>query len=57
MGRAVGREHWVSDVAAGGVLGYAMGRCLWQTQRDNSRSSFAISPGPKSVSVAWSGSY
>jgi hypothetical protein len=57
MGRVAGREHWVSDVAAGGVLGYAMGSWLWKTQRDNSRSSLAISPGPKSLSVAWSGSY
>jgi membrane-associated phospholipid phosphatase len=57
MGRVAGREHWVSDVAAGGVLGYAMGSWLWQTQRDKSHSSFAVSPGPKSVSVAWSGSY
>jgi membrane-associated phospholipid phosphatase len=57
MGRAVGRQHWVSDVVAGGVLGYAMGSWLWQAQRSDTRSSFAVAPGPKSVSVAWSGSY
>jgi membrane-associated phospholipid phosphatase len=57
MGRAAGRQHWVSDVVAGGVLGYAMGSWLWQTQRSDTRSSFAVAPGPKSVSVAWSGSY
>jgi membrane-associated phospholipid phosphatase len=57
MGRAVGRQHWVSDVVAGGVLGYAMGSWLWQSQRNNTGSSFAVTPGPKSVSVAWSGSY
>jgi len=57
MGRVAGRQHWVSDVVAGGVLGYAMGSWLWQTQRNNSGSSFAVAPGPKSVSVAWSGSY
>ena len=57
LGRAAGREHWVSDVVAGGVLGYAMGSWLWQSQRSDSRSSFAVAPGPKSVSVAWSGSY
>ena len=57
MGRAVGREHWVSDVVAGGVLGYAMGSWLWQSQRNNTGSSFAVAPGPKSVSVVWSGSY
>jgi membrane-associated phospholipid phosphatase len=57
MGRAAGRQHWVSDVVAGGVLGYAMGSWLWQSQRNNTGSSFAVAPGPKSVSVAWSGSY
>jgi membrane-associated phospholipid phosphatase len=57
LGRAAGRQHWVSDVVAGGVLGYAMGSWLWQTQRTNTRSSFTVAPGPKSVSMAWSGSY
>ena len=57
LGRAAGREHWVSDVVAGGVLGYAMGSWLWQAQRNDTRSSLAVAPGPKSVSVAWSGSY
>jgi hypothetical protein len=44
-------------VVAGGVVGYAMGSWLWQTQRTNTRSSFAVAPGPKSISMAWSGSY
>ncbi|WP_290368543.1 YjbH domain-containing protein [Massilia sp. Bi118] len=57
MGRAAGRQHWVSDVVAGGVLGYAMGSWLWQSQRSNTGSSFAVAPGPKSISMAWSGSY
>ena len=57
MGRAAGRQHWVSDVVAGGVLGYAMGSWLWQSQRNNPGSGLAVAPGPKSVSVAWSGSY
>jgi len=57
VGRVAGRQHWVSDVVAGGVLGYAMGSWLWQTQRSNNGSSFAVAPGPKSLSVAWSGSY
>jgi membrane-associated phospholipid phosphatase len=57
LGRTAGRQHWVSDVVAGGALGYAIGTWLWQAQRDNSRSSFAVAPSPKSVSVSWSGSY
>jgi membrane-associated phospholipid phosphatase len=57
LGRTAGRQHWVSDVVAGGVLGYAMGSWLWQAQRSDRGSGFAVSPGPKSVSVAWSGTY
>jgi membrane-associated phospholipid phosphatase len=57
MGRTANRQHWVSDVVAGGVLGYAVGSWLWQAQRNNSRSGLAIAPGPKQIGVAWSGSY
>jgi membrane-associated phospholipid phosphatase len=57
LGRTAGREHWVSDVVAGGVLGYVVGSWLWQTQRDNGRSAFAVSPGPKSITMSWSGTY
>jgi len=57
LGRAAGRQHWVSDVVAGGLLGTAIGGWLWQAQRDNTRSGFAISPGPKEISIAWKGTY
>ena len=57
MGRVADRKHWVSDVVAGGVVGYAIGSWLWQAQRDDSRSQFAVVPGAKSVSVSWSGAY
>ncbi|WP_323140477.1 YjbH domain-containing protein [Massilia phyllosphaerae] len=57
LGRTAGRQHWVSDVVAGSALGYVVGSWLWHTQRDNSRSGFAVAPGPKSVSMSWSGTY
>jgi membrane-associated phospholipid phosphatase len=57
LGRAAGREHWVSDVVAGGVIGYAVGSWLWQAQRDNPRSTLAINPDPKSPGIAWFGKY
>jgi membrane-associated phospholipid phosphatase len=57
LGRTAGRQHWVSDVVAGGALGYVVGSWLWHTQRDNNRSGFAVAPGPKSVSMSWSGTY
>jgi hypothetical protein len=57
MGRVANRQHWVSDVVGGGVIGYAVGSWLWKAQRDDSKSRFAISPGPKEVGVAWMGKY
>ena len=57
LGRTAGRQHWVSDVVAGGVLGYAMGTWLWQAQRRDTNSSLAITPGPKSLGVVWGGTY
>jgi membrane-associated phospholipid phosphatase len=57
MGRVTGRQHWVSDVVAGSVIGYAMGSWLWKAQRADSRSQFVVMPGGKEISVAWAGSY
>jgi membrane-associated phospholipid phosphatase len=57
LGRTAGRQHWVSDVVAGGLLGMAVGGWLWQAQRTDTHSSFAVAPGPKSVGVAWFGNY
>jgi membrane-associated phospholipid phosphatase len=57
LGRTAGRQHWVSDVVAGGVLGMAVGGWLWQAQRTDTRSNFALTPGEKSVGLAWFGTY
>ncbi|MFC5461628.1 YjbH domain-containing protein [Massilia niabensis] len=57
LGRVADRKHWVSDVVAGGVVGYAIGSWLWQAQRDNSRSQFAVMPGAKSLSASWNTAY
>jgi membrane-associated phospholipid phosphatase len=57
LGRVANRQHWVSDVVAGGVLGYAVGSWLWQAQRDDSKSRFSINPGPKEISFAWQTTY
>lgn len=57
MGRVANRQHWVSDVVAGGMIGYAMGSILWKGQRDNTRSHLTILPGPKEISVAWQTTY
>jgi membrane-associated phospholipid phosphatase len=57
LGRTASRQHWVSDVAAGGVLGFAMGSWLWHAQRDDTRSQLAVSPGRKEFGVLWTGTY
>jgi len=57
LGRSASRQHWVSDVVAGGLLGTAVGTWLWKAQRGNTYSGLAISPGPKEISVAWKTSY
>jgi membrane-associated phospholipid phosphatase len=53
MGRTANRQHWTSDVVAGGLIGYAMGTVLWQAQRGNTRSKLTMAPGPKEINVAW----
>jgi len=57
LGRTAGRQHWVSDVVAGSVLGMAVGGWLWQAQRTDTRSNFTVTPGAKSIGVAWLGNY
>jgi membrane-associated phospholipid phosphatase len=57
MGRVANRQHWLSDVVGGGVIGYAVGNWLWKAQRDDTKSQFAIAPGRKEISAAWIGSY
>jgi len=57
MGRTANRQHWVSDVVAGGMLGYAIGSWLWQAQRDDPKSRFTVTPGSKQIGLAWSGQY
>jgi len=57
LGRTAARQHWTSDVVAGGLLGMAVGGWLWQAQRTDTRSNFAITPGDKAIGVAWFGKY
>jgi hypothetical protein len=57
LGRTAARQHWTSDVVAGGLLGMAVGGWLWQAQRTDTRSNFAITPGEKAIGVAWFGKY
>jgi membrane-associated phospholipid phosphatase len=55
LGRTAGRQHWVSDVVAGGVLSMAVERWLWQARQTDTRSNVAVTPSEKFVGVAWFG--
>lgn len=57
FGRVAGRQHWVSDVVAGGALGFAVASWTWQAQRANTSSRLAIAPGDKEIRAAWSGTF
>jgi membrane-associated phospholipid phosphatase len=58
MGRTANRQHWTSDVVAGGLAGYAMASWLWQGQHDQAaRSKLTVMPAPKAISVAWQTTY
>ncbi|MFB9156528.1 YjbH domain-containing protein [Chromobacterium violaceum] len=50
-GRMASRDHWLSDVTAGGLLGYAMGSWLWQAQRNDGRYRSNLIATPKQLGV------
>ncbi|TIC78498.1 phosphatase PAP2 family protein [Crenobacter intestini] len=46
LGRTAGNKHWLSDVAAGGILGYFTGKWLWSAQRERERYPAMLDLGP-----------
>ena len=52
MGRLPGRKHWVSDVVAGGVVGYAIGSLL-SDQETMKRGRAQVSIGLGSIHAKW----
>lgn len=57
LGRAAARQHWVSDVVGGSLLGYAIGGWLWEGQRKNRGGYFSLIPTARDVTVSWSSNY
>ncbi len=52
MGRVMQRQHWLSDVVAGGLVGYASGSFMLEQQ--NARAGKAqVMVGPGSVTARW----
>ncbi len=52
LGRIQSREHWLSDVVAGGLLGYTIGSLTYEQQR-GLKGSVRLSATPSSVSANW----
>lgn len=46
------QEHWVSDTVAGSLLGYGIGRLLWESSRANSTLP-QVMVDPSGVTMSW----
>lgn len=53
LARVTRREHWVSDVVAGSLLGYGIGRIFWESSRAQSKGSPRAFMDLSGVSLAW----
>jgi membrane-associated phospholipid phosphatase len=56
IGRVQGRQHWLSDTVAGGVLGYAVGSVLtdeYKSRSANGSKKREFLASPSSVAVRW----
>ncbi len=53
LARVGSREHWVSDVVGGSLLGYALGYWFWQSARDASLGRPRLLVTPKSIGLGW----
>lgn len=53
LGRVAGRNHWVSDTVAGGLLGYALGNAMWESGRQQSKDGVRFGLLPDGVEMSW----
>lgn len=53
LARVTRREHWVSDVVAGSLLGYGIGRIFWESSRAQSKGGPRAMFDLSGVSLAW----
>ena len=54
LARVTKREHWMSDVVAGSLLGYGIGRIMWETSQVQNKGAPRALVTPSSVDFAWS---
>jgi hypothetical protein len=53
LARVGSREHWLSDVVAGSVLGYGLGRVFWESGRERHKDAPRVMLSPHGVTVGW----
>ena len=53
LARVTKREHWMSDVVAGSLLGYGIGRIFWESSRARNKGSPRAVLDPTGISLAW----
>ena len=53
IARVTRREHWVSDVVAGSLLGYGIGRLFWESSREQNKGWPRASMGLSGVNLSW----
>lgn len=53
IARITRREHWVSDVVAGSLLGYGIGHVFWESSREQRKGSPRAMLSPNGVSLQW----
>ena len=53
LARVTRREHWMSDVVAGSLLGYGIGRVFWESSRAQNKGGPRAMLDPTGISLAW----
>jgi hypothetical protein len=53
LARIGGRNHWLSDTVAGGLLGYAIGDFMYRSHRNDTKSSMEWGIAPNGVTAYW----
>ncbi|MGQ5525230.1 YjbH domain-containing protein [Chitinimonas sp. PSY-7] len=52
-GRIRSREHWLSDVVAGSLLGAAIGKYTWEWNRNRSKNQPSVTTNGQSLQLTW----
>jgi membrane-associated phospholipid phosphatase len=53
LARVTKREHWMSDVVAGSLLGYGIGRIFWESSRAQNKGGPRAMLDPSGIRLAW----